>query len=109
MGTSLRKAAVSFYLALVTSRCLEEIGHQGPIIVEGPFAANRAYLLMLAAVSNVPIKVSQTATGTSQGAAMLVEPSSTVTSLETLPVPQPEALRKGLLSYAENWLRVSQK
>ncbi len=109
LGTSLRKAAVSFYLALVTSRCLEEIGHQGPIIVEGPFAANRAYLLMLAAVSNVPIKVSQSATGTSQGAAMLVEPSSTVTSLETLPVPQPEALRKGLLSYAENWLRLSQK
>lgn len=109
LGSSLRKAAVSFYLALVTFRCLEKIGHQGPIIVEGPFARNRAFLLMLATVSKAPIKVSQTATGTSQGAAMLVEPSSTVAFLESLPLPQPEALRTGLLSYAQHWLSVLQK
>jgi sugar (pentulose or hexulose) kinase len=103
LGSSLRKTAVSFYLALVTSRCLKKIGHQGPIIVEGPFATNRAFLLMLSAVTNAPIKVSRTATGTSQGAAMLVDPSSAAVSLEAPPAPQPGTFRNDLLSYAENW------
>jgi len=104
LGSPGRKAAVSFYLALVTFRCLKEIGHRGPIIVEGPFATNRAYLLMLSAVSKAPIKVSQTNTGTSQGAAMLVEPSSAAVSMETLPPLQTSTLAGGLWAYADEWL-----
>ncbi|MDX1742454.1 MAG: FGGY-family carbohydrate kinase [Ruegeria sp.] len=106
LGSPLRKAAVSFYLALVTSRCLKEVGHQGAIIVEGPFATNRAFLLMLSAVTKAPVKVSKNMTGTSQGAAMLVDPSDAAVSIETFEPLQPIALRNGMLSYAEKWLGV---
>ena len=34
-----RAVAVSWYLALMTAVCLESIGADGPIVVEGPFAA----------------------------------------------------------------------
>ncbi len=42
-----RAVVVSLYLALMTSVCLEQIGAQGPTVVEGPFAANGAYCEML--------------------------------------------------------------
>ena len=35
-----RRVAVSFYLALMATTCLDLIGAQGPTIIEGPFAAN---------------------------------------------------------------------
>lgn len=71
VGTGRRAAAISFYLALVTARCLSLIGHRGRIIVEGPFARNRAYLEMLAAAAGSPVEAAGSATGTSQGAALL--------------------------------------
>jgi sugar (pentulose or hexulose) kinase len=46
-----RLAAVSFHLALMTATCLDLIGAKGEIVVEGPFAANAAYLRMLAAAT----------------------------------------------------------
>ena len=70
-GTGQRSAAVGFYLALVTARCLELIGHQGPIIVEGPFARNRCYYMMLSVATGAEIKAMNGTTGTSQGAALL--------------------------------------
>lgn len=72
IGSGRRTAAVGFYLALVTSRCLDLIGHNGPVIVEGPFARNPAYLRMLRAASASPVIPTQSKTGTSQGAALLV-------------------------------------
>ena len=72
MGTGKRSAAVGFYLALVTSYCLDLIGHEGPVIVEGPFAQNMAYLTMLGAASHSSVVPMDSATGTSQGAALLV-------------------------------------
>lgn len=66
-----RAAAVACYLALVTDTCLGQTGHDGPILVEGPFAANRPYLRMLAAATGSPVHVSGGVTGTSQGAALL--------------------------------------
>jgi len=54
-GTPERIAALSFYLALMTAECLSITGHQGPIIVEGPFATNTGYIAMLCAATNWPI------------------------------------------------------
>lgn len=69
-----RTAAVGFYLALVTARCLELIGHAGQVLVEGPFSRNRPFLEMLAIASNSPVLPMTSATGTSRGAACLVSP-----------------------------------
>ncbi|MGJ8529985.1 FGGY-family carbohydrate kinase [Maritalea sp.] len=66
-----RSVALSFYLALVTSTCLNAIEHDGVIIVEGPFAKNELYLSMLSLATNSEVLVSSGQTGTSLGAAML--------------------------------------
>jgi len=66
-----RTAALSFYLAMMTSECLSLTGHQGPIIVEGPFAANTGYSRMLSAATKCKVLAAESATGTSQGAAIL--------------------------------------
>jgi sugar (pentulose or hexulose) kinase len=63
---------VSYYLALMTAECLGLTGAQGDVIVEGPFAGNKHYLAMLAAISNQPVRADSTnKTGTSIGAALL--------------------------------------
>ncbi len=69
-------AALSLYLALMTATCLDLIGARGPIIVEGPFARNALYLDMLTAQTGRNVLVSNTATGTSIGAAMLCAPAA---------------------------------
>ena len=66
-----RHIVVSFYLALMTATGLDIVGAKGPILVEGPFAANRAYLAMLAAATGRPVEA-VAGTGTSIGAALLV-------------------------------------
>jgi len=71
IGSGLRDAIVSFYLALVSARCLELIGHNGAIIVEGPLARSTAYLLMLEAASSSTVIPMISTTGTSQGATLL--------------------------------------
>lgn len=76
LGSGPRAAVVAFYLALVTEHCLGLIGHRGPIIVEGPFARNRAYLTMLSAASGAAVIPAGSATGTSQGAALLATKSA---------------------------------
>ncbi len=70
-GTQERAAAVSFYLGLMTAECLSLTGHKGPIIVEGPFARNKGFASMLTAATNCRVDATATATGTSQGAALL--------------------------------------
>ncbi len=71
MRAGQKGAALSFYLALMTATSLELIGARGRTIVEGPFARNGLYLDMLRAATGRPVAVSQTATGTSIGAALL--------------------------------------
>lgn len=67
-----RFAAVSFYLALVTSEMLAMIGARGPVVVEGPFTRNPQFLQMLEATTGRPVTTSKaSATGTSIGAALL--------------------------------------
>ncbi|MCV9962798.1 FGGY-family carbohydrate kinase [Pararhizobium sp. BT-229] len=69
-----RLTVVSFHLALMTATCLDLIGARGEIVVEGPFAANSTYLRMLAAATGRPVLIgSQSATGTSLGAACLAD------------------------------------
>jgi sugar (pentulose or hexulose) kinase len=65
------QAVIAFYLALMTTACLDLVGAEGPVIVEGPFAANRVYLAMLKVATGRPVLAGGSATGTSIGAACL--------------------------------------
>ncbi|WP_187430357.1 L-fuculokinase [Roseobacter fucihabitans] len=71
VGSGLRAAALSFYLAMMTDTCLDLTGADGPSIVEGPFAGNPEFLRMLAAATGRPVFASDAATGTAIGAALL--------------------------------------
>jgi sugar (pentulose or hexulose) kinase len=105
-GTPERIAALSFYLALMTAECLSLTGHRGPIVVEGPFATNNGYCEMLRAATNWPIFVSESATGTSQGAALLSLKSDALPeSVE--PSPLMSANDPSYRAYAERWRRAA--
>ncbi|UCI07429.1 FGGY-family carbohydrate kinase [Mesorhizobium sp. B1-1-8] len=80
LSSGQRFAAISFYLALMTTTCLDLIGGDGPTIVEGPFAQNRLFIRMLAAATGRPVVASETATGTSIGAALLASDGATLVS-----------------------------
>ncbi|MBT0959039.1 FGGY-family carbohydrate kinase [Alphaproteobacteria bacterium KMM 3653] len=100
LGSGHRSAALSFYLALVTSTCLKLVGADGPTIVEGPFAKNDAFVAMLQAATNRPVRISEASTGTSIGAALLF--SKTPAQAR---VSEPKALYPNLelAAYAELW------
>jgi sugar (pentulose or hexulose) kinase len=93
-----RAATVAFYLALVTAQSLRLIGHQGEIVVEGPFARNRAYLGMLAAAMATTVRPSPGATGTARGAALLVTGARPLAELEPVTAPQ------GFAAYSAAWV-----
>ena len=97
-------AALSLYLAMMTATCLELTGARGPIIVEGPFARNELYLDMLKARTRRAVFVSNTATGTSLGAALLCvrDTKAGATLSEWRSGPDHEA---GLSDYASHWHR----
>lgn len=97
-----RFVAVSFYLAMMTATCLALIGADGPTLVEGPFAANRPYLAMLAAATRRPVAAQVGgSTGTSIGAALLAGGAATETSEVTMPdLPR-------LTLYADRWRHVT--
>lgn len=103
LGSGQRCAAVAFYLALVTSRCLELIGHGGPVVVEGPFARNRAYLWMLGVASSSTVVPMDSTTGTSQGAALLVATDGNHDQENTANMVPDEQLQNLLSTYARDW------
>lgn len=104
IGTGQRAAAVGFYLALVTARCLELIGHKGPIIVEGPFARNRCYRMMLSIATGSDIHAMNGATGTSQGAALLSSVGMEVSyGKGEEPMDVPEEVINLLQRYSVQW------
>ncbi len=70
-STDQRWAAACLYLALMTETCLDLIGAKGPVLVEGPFSANPAYLQALTALLGRQVMALPGSTGTSQGAALL--------------------------------------
>lgn len=66
--------ALSWYLALMTATCLDLVGADGDIIVEGTFAANPDYVAMLGSATGRPVVATQgNASGTSAGAARLFQ------------------------------------
>jgi len=103
LSSGQRSAAASYYLALVTSVCLGLTGHRGAVVVEGPFSRNDSYLNMLAAATNSPVLATRNATGTSQGAALLVAtpPGYTPEYATTEPNQVDASLRR----YAQHWLQ----
>ena len=71
-----RAVAAAWYLALMTAVCLELIGAEGPVVVEGPLAANLQFTEMLAAILPGGLAPARRATtGTSAGAALLALPA----------------------------------
>lgn len=103
LGSGARGAAVALYLAMVTAECLSNIGHDGTIIVEGPFAANHIYLGMLSVVTGSDVKSSQGTTGTSAGAAMLVAGAKKAPPLGNSPVAICATQIASLRNYAARW------
>ncbi|WP_102224916.1 FGGY-family carbohydrate kinase [Acidimangrovimonas sediminis] len=97
-----RAAAVAFYLALMTAECLGLAGAAGPVIVEGPFAANLPYLRMLGAATGRPILRSASRTGTSAGAALLAARPGDATARPDLR-PVGDTDDPALRSYARRW------
>lgn len=93
--------ALSWYLALMTRTCLELTGAQGPVIVEGPFAANPDYLEMLASLSLGGVQTAGSGTGTAAGAALLCM-TAAVPSVITSGVPRPTNA-PDMMHYAEDW------
>ncbi len=75
--------AASLYAAMMTKACLELTGAAGPILVEGPFARNGLYTEALSKVSGCPVVPVAGSTGTSLGAAMLVEGASKIQQVRT--------------------------
>nr|MBX2879755.1 hypothetical protein [Granulosicoccus sp.] len=98
---SLSDCAVTLYLALMTYECMQLVGSLGPTFIEGPLAHDTYYAQMLAAVSDRPVFISGSETGTSVGAAMLITnpDTSPVYTRVTVPVNRRAQLRR----YAALW------
>lgn len=71
VGSEERYIAACLYAALMTDACLDLLGAEGPIIVEGPFAANSFYLSALAGFSEREVIAVSGSTGTALGAGLL--------------------------------------
>lgn len=99
-------AAASLYLAVMTATSLELTGAKGPVIVEGPFARNRAYLDMLTVATGRPVHASAaSSTGTSIGAALLaLGPKSGLPSGAAATPPPDAAAAKKLANWRRRWL-----
>ena len=92
-----RRAAASLYQALMTMTCLDLIGSRGPIVVEGPFAANRVFRAALSTLSGRDVYASASHTGTSLGASFLTGAKSNV------PVELVTEKITDLDTYAKRW------
>jgi L-fuculokinase len=74
-----RATLAALYAALMTDLSLDLVNARGPILLEGPFAANETYVAALAALRPTSeVRPSLDAHGTSLGAAMLVDPDMRV-------------------------------
>jgi sugar (pentulose or hexulose) kinase len=83
-----RATLAALYCALMTDLMLDLIKARGPLLIDGPFAANDIFIVALAALRpDRPVLPSLETNGTSLGAAMLVEPDAAVEM--PAPVPPP--------------------
>ncbi len=86
-----RATLAALYCALMTDLMLDVIEAQGPVLIEGPFAANPTYVAALAALRpRSAVRPSHDAHGTSLGAAMLVEPGMELDMPDAVPAPMLE-------------------
>jgi sugar (pentulose or hexulose) kinase len=86
-----RMAAASFYAALMGAECLSLIGAEGPVIVEGSFGGNLAFLRMLATATERVVRGSGQGAGTGLGAALLAGPlaAKAAPAVEVMPETGP--------------------
>jgi sugar (pentulose or hexulose) kinase len=99
-----RAALAAVYCALVTDYCLDLLGAEGDLVIEGRFARNRAYLAGLAGMRRQQaVWISTDDTGTVAGAALLSGLP------EHLPTERPSLDRvaqlafPGLAAYRDRW------
>jgi L-fuculokinase len=94
-----RATLAALYCALMTDLMLDLIQARGPVVVEGPFAANDVYIAALAALRPASdVLPSLETLGTSLGAALLADPGMKV----EVPAPaEPPAL--DLAPYRARW------
>jgi len=109
VGTVQRGVAVALYLALATTRCLELIGHDGPVIVEGPFTDNQTFLDALAILSRSTVLSSEGLTGTSQGTALLAGEGKHWQDNHIETKPKVNAIAKDMRAYAVEWVELVQQ
>jgi len=86
-----RMAAASFYAAFMGAECLSLAGAEGPVIVEGAFGGNLAFLRMLATATGRVVLGSGQGAGTGLGAALLAGPlrEKGAAAVEVLPESDP--------------------
>ncbi|MFK8083042.1 MAG: FGGY-family carbohydrate kinase [Granulosicoccus sp.] len=99
--SEMKACVVTLYLALMTHECMLQIGSCGPTFIEGPLAHDTIYARMLAAVSQRPVFIGTSQTGTSVGAAMLVSAPEYLPDYEQVRLS--EAQRNRLEHYAAAW------
>jgi hypothetical protein len=101
-----RPALATLYAALMSDLMLTRLGvTSGDLIVEGRFAANPCYAMVLAALRpSQPVFAGSDAAGTARGAALLAK--WPVPNLEPPPLVavQPRAV-EGLQEYRDAWTR----
>jgi sugar (pentulose or hexulose) kinase len=104
-----RAAAASLHCALMTAEMLDRLRADGPTIVEGPFARNRLFLQALAGLTQRPVLASDSATGTSAGAALLAGRAATGrdAGVAYATPPTDERIIQSLERYARSWRRQS--
>ncbi len=93
-----RMAAASFYAALMGAECLSLVGAEGPVIVEGAFGGNMAFLRMLATATGRVVKGSGQGAGTGLGAALLAGPLGVKAAPAVEVVPEADPLWTGYVS-----------
>jgi sugar (pentulose or hexulose) kinase len=93
-----RMAAASFYAALMGAECLDLAGAEGPVIVEGAFGGNLAFLRMLATATGRVVKGSGQGAGTGLGAALLAGPLAVKAASAVEVLPESDPLWTGYVS-----------
>ncbi|WP_167856023.1 FGGY-family carbohydrate kinase [Natronospirillum operosum] len=101
-----KTALASVYCALMTDYCLDLLGSEGDIVIEGAFARNDVYMYTLATLraqgARQDLYGSSDSTGTTQGTAMLGQ-SINHWPLSAAQLVAPLAESQALLAYAGNW------
>jgi sugar (pentulose or hexulose) kinase len=93
-----RMAAASFYAALMGAECLDLAGAEGPVIVEGAFGGNLAFLRMLATATGRVVRGSGQGAGTGLGAALLAGPLAVKAAPVVEVLPEGDPLWTGYVS-----------